>query len=80
MGLVPGDLLPFYCPALAWGGSRPWEAHRSRIFRARGQAASGAASSAGGPSEIVSTPGPVIEQLPETDWFVVHPGPATSMP
>ena len=24
-------LLPFYCPALAWSHSRPWEVHSSRI-------------------------------------------------
>jgi hypothetical protein len=31
---VGGDILPFYCPALAWNKSRPWVTHRSRIFLA----------------------------------------------
>ena len=26
-------LLPFYCPALAWGNSRPWWVHKSRVRR-----------------------------------------------
>ena len=26
-------LLPFYCPALAWGNSRPWWVHYSRVRR-----------------------------------------------
>jgi hypothetical protein len=26
------DLMPFYCPALAENGSRPWKVHRSRVF------------------------------------------------
>ena len=26
------DLLPFYCPALAWQGARPWYCHRSRLW------------------------------------------------
>ena len=30
-------LLPFYCPALAWGNSRPWMAHVSRVRRLVGR-------------------------------------------
>ena len=29
---VSDDLLPVYCPGLAWQGSRPWCAHQSRVF------------------------------------------------
>ena len=28
---VEGVLTPVYCPGLAWAGSRPWEAHSSRM-------------------------------------------------
>ena len=29
---LSGDLLPVYCPGLAWQGSRPWCAHESRVL------------------------------------------------
>ena len=28
---VPGDILPFVCPALMWMNARPWRVHRSRL-------------------------------------------------
>ena len=29
---VPGELVPVYCPGLAWQKARPWWVHRSRVF------------------------------------------------
>jgi hypothetical protein len=75
------DKLPFYCPALAWQNSRPWEVHVSRLRRVGledaglEEAASGSAASAE-PNEsswiIINTPGPWIEEIFSEDGTSDH--------
>ena len=49
------ELVPMYCPALAWQGARPWWANVDRVweFEELGK----------GPIMIIETPGVFVEEL-----------------
>ena len=66
-----GPVVPFYCPALAWMGARPWKAHVTRVRCVPWEGSQT-------PVTYVDIPGPHIEEVSsDTATYVDTPGPHT---
>jgi hypothetical protein len=57
------ELVPMYCPALAWQNARPWWANPDRLWFFDELANASAPGRFPDTTGIIETPGPVIEEL-----------------